>query len=57
METAEKAFDKGRVAKTQPRVVGGKAKTASIIMSGKEHSEKNIDTINEDDESHMITAV
>ncbi|XP_050329212.1 uncharacterized protein LOC126758845 isoform X1 [Bactrocera neohumeralis] len=46
-----------KVANNQAKIVNGDAKTANLIISNNELNKKNINTINEDDESHMITAM
>nr|XP_014086819.1 uncharacterized protein LOC106615217 isoform X1 [Bactrocera oleae]XP_036225196.1 uncharacterized protein LOC106615217 isoform X1 [Bactrocera oleae] len=46
-----------QVTNNQAKVVNGDVKTANLIISNNELNKKNINTMNEDDESHMITAM
>ncbi|XP_054725546.1 uncharacterized protein LOC129235627 isoform X2 [Anastrepha obliqua] len=57
VEAAEQDLEKRKNGKNQSRCVNSNAKTANLIISSKEHFQKKNDTINEADESHMITAV
>ncbi|XP_067618623.1 uncharacterized protein [Eurosta solidaginis] len=50
-------FQVQKGAHKQSRIINRNAKTANHIISSKKLNQKNIDTVNEDDESHMITAM
>ncbi|XP_004523193.1 uncharacterized protein LOC101451919 isoform X1 [Ceratitis capitata] len=56
-ECEEKTSKKQEVTNKQSKIVNGNDKTANLIIANKELKQKNVNTINEDDESHMISAV
>uniref|UniRef100_A0A0A1WU21 Myosin-2 heavy chain n=1 Tax=Zeugodacus cucurbitae TaxID=28588 RepID=A0A0A1WU21_ZEUCU len=57
MEATAKKEKTAQVTNNQTRIVNGDVKTANLIISNNDLNKKNINTINEDDESHMITAM
>lgn len=56
-DTTEKTVKTQQVTNNQSRIVNGDAKATNLIISNNELNKKNVNTINEDDESHMITAM